>query len=113
MRALRERPRLAAAKLTGALAALIAAALVAAAIAVGDHETPPDLRPQLERGGQLRDEQASELRQLDAEVARLRADLRAATRRARDRTAATTAADRPARPGPRAATVSFRPPRAG
>jgi septal ring factor EnvC (AmiA/AmiB activator) len=84
MRALRERPRLAAAKLTGALAALIAAALVAVAIAVGDHEAPPDLRPQLERSEQLRDEQTSELRHLDAEVARLRADLRAATRRARE-----------------------------
>ena len=84
MRALRERPRLAAAKLTGALAAPIAAALVAAAIAGGDHDAPPDLRPRLERSGQLRDEQASELRQLDAEVARLRADLRAATRRARE-----------------------------
>jgi hypothetical protein len=58
---------------------------VAAAIASDDREAPPDLRPQLERSEQLRDDQTSELQPLATEVARLRADLRIATRRARGR----------------------------
>jgi hypothetical protein len=58
---------------------------VAAAIASDDREAPPDLRPPLERSEQLRDDQTSELQQLAAEDARLRADLGTATRRARGR----------------------------
>jgi hypothetical protein len=86
MRALREQPRLVAAKLTIAVAALIATALVAAAIASEDPEAPPDLRPRLERSEQLRGDQTRELERLAGEVARLRADLRTATRRAHRRT---------------------------
>jgi hypothetical protein len=56
---------------------------VAAAIASDDREAPPDLRPQAERCEQVGDDQAIELQQLAAGVARLRADLRTATRRAR------------------------------
>jgi hypothetical protein len=58
---------------------------VAAAIAGDDREAPPDLRTRLKRSGQLRDDQTSELQPLAAEVARLRAELRTATRRARGR----------------------------
>jgi hypothetical protein len=76
--------RLAAAKLAGGLAALIATVLVAAATA-GDDREAPDLRPRLERGEQLRDDQTSELQELGGQVDRLRADLRTATRRARAR----------------------------
>ena len=85
MRALREQPRLVAAKLALAVAALVATALVGAAIASEDPEAP-DLRPRLERSEQLRRDQTSELQHLAAQVARLRADLRTATRRARERT---------------------------
>ena len=54
MRTLREQPRLVAAKLTVAVGALVACALVGAAIAREDPKTPPDLRPRLERSEQLR-----------------------------------------------------------
>ena len=85
MRALREQPRLVAAKLTLAIAALVAAVLVGAAIASDDPEAP-DLRPRLERSEQLRRGQASELQRLAAQVARLRGELRTAAQRARERT---------------------------
>jgi hypothetical protein len=84
MRALREQPRLVAAKLALAIAALVATALVGAAIASEDRKAP-DLRPRLERSEQLRRDQASELQRLGAQVARLRGELRTATRRARER----------------------------
>jgi septal ring factor EnvC (AmiA/AmiB activator) len=84
MRALREQPRLVAAKLTLAIAALVATALVGAAIASDDPQAP-DLRPRLERSEQLRRDQTSELQRLAAQVARLRGELRTATRRARER----------------------------
>jgi hypothetical protein len=79
MRALRERPRLAAAK----LAALIATALVAEAIASDDPDASPDLEPRLERSAQLRHKQTGGLRRLAAQLAGLRTDLRRASRRAR------------------------------
>lgn len=79
MRTLREQPRLVAAKLALATAALIATALVAAAIASEDPEAPPELRPRLERSEQLRRDQTSELQRQAAQLARLRADLRTAT----------------------------------
>jgi hypothetical protein len=89
---------------------------VAAAITSDDREAP-DLRPQLERGEQFRDDQTGELQQLAAQVARLRAELHSQPPSARpgtpERTAAPRAAGRPPRPGPRAATVSFRPRGAG
>ena len=83
MRELREQPRLVGAKLTIAVAVLVATALVAAAIASEGPEAPPDLRQRLERSEQLRRDQTRELQRLAGEVARLRADLRTATRRAR------------------------------
>jgi hypothetical protein len=86
MRALREQPRLVAAKLALAIAALVATASVAGAIASQDPEAPLDLRPRLERSEQLRRDQTSELQRRAGEMARLRAELRAATRRARERT---------------------------
>jgi septal ring factor EnvC (AmiA/AmiB activator) len=85
MRALREQPRLVTAKLALAIAALVATALVGATIASDDPEAPPDLRPRLERSEQLRRDQTSELQRLGAQVARLRGELRTATRRARER----------------------------
>ena len=85
MRALRERPRVVAAKLAVAVAALIATGLVAAAIASEDLEAPPDLRARLERSEQARRDQASERHRLAAQVTRLRADLQTATRRAGER----------------------------
>src|SRR5918992_3439901 len=84
MRALRKQPRLVAAKLTLAIAALVATALVGAAIA-SDGPQAPDLRRRLERSEQLRRDQTSELQRLAAQVARLRGELRTATRRARER----------------------------
>jgi MinD-like ATPase involved in chromosome partitioning or flagellar assembly len=54
MRAVREQPRLAAAKLGVSLAALIVAALVGSALAGDDSDTRADLRPALERSEQLR-----------------------------------------------------------
>jgi hypothetical protein len=84
MRALREQPRLVAAKLTLALAALVATALVAAAIAGDDSESAPDLQPRLQRSEQLHD-QTDDLQRQAAEIARLRGDLRTTTRRAHDR----------------------------
>jgi septal ring factor EnvC (AmiA/AmiB activator) len=85
MRALREQPRLVVAKLTVTVAALLATALVAAAIAREDPKAPPDLRPRLERTEKVRRDQTSEIQRLEDQVARLRADLRTATRRARER----------------------------
>jgi hypothetical protein len=85
MRALREQPRLVAAKLSVGLAALIVALVVGSALAGDGSDTPADLRPALERSERLRSGQSGELRQLAGRVARLRADLRTATRRARAR----------------------------
>lgn len=62
---------------------MIATTRVAAAIAGDDREAPPDLRPRLARCEQVGDDQTSELQQLAAGVARLRAELRTASRRAR------------------------------
>jgi septal ring factor EnvC (AmiA/AmiB activator) len=83
MRALREQPRIVAAKLSISLAALIVALVVGSALASDGSDTPPDLRPALERSERLRRDQSGELRKLTGRVARLRADLRTATRRAR------------------------------
>jgi hypothetical protein len=83
MRALREQPRLVAAKLSISLAALIVALVVGSALAGDGPDTPADLRPALERSERLRRDQSGELRQLAGRVARLRADLLTATRRAR------------------------------
>jgi hypothetical protein len=85
MRALREQPRLVAAKLALAVAALIATALVAAAIASDDSESWPNLEARLQRSEQLRHDRTSELQRQAAETGRLRADLRTTTRRAHDR----------------------------
>ena len=85
MRAIRERPRLAAAKLAAAFAALVATALVAAAIANHDSDGSADLQRRLDRSKQLRHEQSGELQHFAAQVVWLRAELRAATRRARVR----------------------------
>jgi septal ring factor EnvC (AmiA/AmiB activator) len=85
MRALREQPRLVAAKLSISLAALIVALVVGSALAGDGSDTPADLRPALERSERLRRDQSGELRQLAGRVARLRADLRTTTRRARAR----------------------------
>jgi hypothetical protein len=82
MRALREQPRLVAAKLAVALGALIAAALVGSALANNGLEPAPGLRPRLERSEQLRRDQPSQLDRLAAQAEQLRAELRAATRRA-------------------------------
>ena len=83
MRAVREQPRLVAAKLSISLAALIVALVVGSALAGDGSDTPADLRPGLERSERLRRDQSAELLQLAARVARLRADLRTATHRAR------------------------------
>jgi len=85
MRALREQPRLVAAKLALALAALIATALVAAAIASDDSESSPNLQPRLQRSEPLRRDQTNALQRQAADIARLRADLRTTTRRTHDR----------------------------
>jgi septal ring factor EnvC (AmiA/AmiB activator) len=85
MRALREQPRLVAAELAIALAALIAAVLVGSALANNGPEPAPGLRPRLERSAQLRRDQASQLQRLAAQAEQLRAELRAATRRTRAR----------------------------
>jgi septal ring factor EnvC (AmiA/AmiB activator) len=85
MRALREQPRLVAAKLSISLAALIVALVVGSALAGDGTDAPADVRPALERSERLRREQRGELRQLAARVARLRADLGTTTRRARAR----------------------------
>jgi hypothetical protein len=85
MRALREQPRLVAAKLSISVAALIVALVVGSALAGDGSGTPADLRPALERSERLRRDRSGELRQLAARVARLRADLRTVTRRARAR----------------------------
>jgi hypothetical protein len=85
MRALREQPRLVAAKLSIGLAAVTVALVVGSALAGDGSDTPADLRPALERSERLRRAQSGELRRLAARVAPLRADLRTATRRARAR----------------------------
>jgi hypothetical protein len=51
------------------------------ALAGDGSDTPADLRPALERSEWLRRAQSGELQQLAARIARLRADLRTATRR--------------------------------
>jgi hypothetical protein len=84
MRALRERPRLVAAKLALALAALIATALVAVAIA-SDDSGSPDLERRLERSEQLRRDQLGELQRQAARIARLPAEVGTTARRARER----------------------------
>jgi hypothetical protein len=113
MRALREQPRLVAAKLSISVAALIVALVAGLALAGDGSGTPADLRPALERSERLRRDRSGELRQLAARVARLRADLRTATRRARPGTGSRTAGSRTAggapQPGSRAATMNFRP----
>jgi hypothetical protein len=111
MLALRERPRLVAAKLALALAALIATALVAVAIASDDSGSSPDLERRLERSEQLRRDQLGELQRQAARIARLRAEVGTTARRARPhkRAAEPRAADRAAR----RAAVRFRPRRAG
>ena len=111
MRALREQPRLVAAKLSISLAALIVALVVGSALAGDDADTPADLRQALERSGQLRRDQSGELREVAARAARLRVDLRTATRRAgaRRRTGASRTAGGATQPGSRAATLNFRP----
>jgi septal ring factor EnvC (AmiA/AmiB activator) len=85
MRAIRERPRLAAAKLAAALAAPVATALLAAAVANNDSDGSADLQRRLNRSEQPRHEQSGELQHLAAELNRLRAGLPAATSRARAR----------------------------
>jgi hypothetical protein len=85
MRALREQPRLVAAKLGISLAALIAALVVGWALAGDGSDTPADLRVALERSERLRRDQSGELREVAARVGGLRAELRTATRRARAR----------------------------
>jgi Spy/CpxP family protein refolding chaperone len=85
MRALRERPRLVAAKLALGLAALMVSALVAAAIAGDDSGSSFNLQPRLERSERLRRDQLGELQRQAAQITRLRADLRTTARRARDR----------------------------
>ena len=85
MRALRERPRLVAAKMALALAALIATALVAVAIASDDSGSSPDVQQRLARSEQLRRHQLGELQRQAAQITRLRADLRTTARRAQDR----------------------------
>jgi hypothetical protein len=76
MRAIRERPRLAPAKLAAALAAPVATALLAAAIAHNDSDGSADLR-RLDRSNLLRHEQSGELQHFAAGLNRLRAELRA------------------------------------
>jgi hypothetical protein len=83
MRALREQPRLAGAKLSISLAALIVALVVGSALAGDDSLPPAGLRPALERSEQLRRDRANELARLTAELRQLRGDLSAATRHAR------------------------------
>jgi hypothetical protein len=85
MRAIRERPRLAPAKLAAALAAPVATALPAAAVANNDSDGSADLQRRLDRSKQLRHKQSGELQHFAAQVEWLRGELRAATRRARGR----------------------------
>jgi hypothetical protein len=85
MRALRERPRLVAAKIAFALVALLATAQVAAAIASDDSGSSPDLERQLEHSEQLRRDQLGELQRQAARIAELRAELSTTGRRVRQR----------------------------
>jgi hypothetical protein len=85
MRALRERPRLVAAKMALALAALIATALVAVAIASDDSGSSPDVQQRLARSEQLRRHQLGELQRQAGRIARLRAELSTTARQARQR----------------------------
>ncbi len=85
MRALREQPRLVAAKLGLALVVLIAAVLLGSALASDGPEAPPDLRARLERSEQLLRDRSVKLERLRGQVEQLRRDLRAATPRERAR----------------------------
>jgi septal ring factor EnvC (AmiA/AmiB activator) len=110
MRALRERPRLVAAKFALALAALLATALVAAAIASDDSNPSPDLQRRLERTEQLRRNQLGELQRQAVQIARLRVDLRTTTRQASDRARTRERLRRQLRAARRErAAVTFRP----
>jgi hypothetical protein len=88
MRALREQPRLVAAKLGISFATLIVALVVGSALAGDGSDAAPDLRTRLERSEQLRRDQALEFDRRTAEIGRLRRDLRAAARQMRARTRA-------------------------
>jgi hypothetical protein len=115
MRAIRERPRLAPAKLAAALAAPVATALLAAAVANNDSDGSADLQRRLDRSEQLRHEQSGELQHLAAQLnGSAPASPRPPAERGPGRAQANACAETcwPPAAGSPAAAMSFRPLRA-